>query len=76
MEAVAILQMTKTFVQADNIPIEQYMRFQEILMRLKNQEGVSGAAIAVSEALLNICPHGEAKANHCKHCLHEALDRI
>lgn len=76
MEAVAILQMTRSYVQADNIPIEQYLEFQEILISLKNREGVPSAVLAVSETLLSICPHGQAKAKGCKHCLHEALSSV
>ena len=71
-EAVYILQLCATYTQAETIPSEQYMRFQEIVRAVAEDESAPNSSRVIAQALSMICPHGTSESSQCERCLNEA----
>lgn len=71
-EAIHILQVCAAYTHSDGVPQEQYMRFQEIVRKVANDEQASDSARTIASALSEICIHGSSKAHECERCLEDA----
>ena len=75
-EAIHILQVCAAYTHTDGIPSEQYMRFQEIVRKVVNDEQASESARKIASALSDICIHGSSKAHECQRCIEEAYSYV